>query len=104
VQALTEGIGLHQVDHPDAASRDLVDVGRTDASAGGPQLGLAALALFQLVDQDVMRHDQVCAVGDEQVSAVEASRHQPVQLVDQGRWVDDHTIAQQVAGGGIEDS
>ena len=103
MQALTERIGLHQVDHPNAPARDLVDVGRTDAAAGGPQLRLAPFTLFELVDQDVVRHDQVRPVGDEQVAALEAGGDQAVQLVDQGRRVDHHPVAQQVAGRRVED-
>jgi hypothetical protein len=65
VQALPERIGLHQVDHPNASTRDLVHVGGTDATAGGPKLRLATFALFELVNEDVIGHDQVRPVSDE---------------------------------------
>ena len=100
VQALPERIGLHQVDHPDAPTRDLVDVGRTDAAARRPQLRLAPLALLELVEQHVVGHHQVRPLADEEVGAVEAGRRQAVELVHQRRRVDDHPVAEQVAGRG----
>ena len=72
-----EAVGLHEVDDADPATRDLVDVGRTDAARGRAELARPALALLELVEQDVVGHDQVRAVADEQVGAVEPGRREP---------------------------
>ena len=99
-----ERIGLHEVDDPDAASRDLVDVRRPDAARGRAELAGAALALLELVEQDVVRHHEVRPVADEQVLAVEAARRQAVELADERRRIDDHAVAEQVPGAGVEDA
>jgi hypothetical protein len=102
-QPLAEQVGLHQVDDPDPAPRDLVDVGRPDAARGRPELRRSAFTLFELIEKHVVRHHQVGAVADEQVRAVEAGSRQAVELRDERGWVDDHPVAEQVPRPGVED-
>ena len=69
-----------------------------------PSFSGAALSLLELVEQHVVRHDEVGPVADEQVLAVESGRGKAVELGDERRGVDDHAVAEQVAGAGVEDA
>jgi hypothetical protein len=79
VRAQLEALGLHRRDdllledllveqilHADAEARRLVGVRRADAAARRADLELAELGLARVVEQHVVRHDQVRVGADPQ--------------------------------------
>ncbi len=74
----------------------LVLVGRADPTAGGADLGLAQVALGDLVDGHVVRHDQVRIRADQQVAGVHVAGLEAAQLGEQDGRVDDHPVADDV--------
>jgi hypothetical protein len=95
---------LEEVRHPKAAPGDLVDVCRADSARRRSDPGGTALSLVELVQHDVIRHDEVRAIADEQVVTGKPLGRQVIQLGDQRRRVDDHAVAEKVARGGVEDA
>ena len=92
-QQRLERLGLHEVDDAHAEASGLVGEGRAGAGAGGADGVLAAQLLVELVDGEVPRHDDVCAVADAHARGVDAALVEHRQLVEQGARVDDHAVA-----------
>ncbi len=65
---------LQQVAGAEADPPDLVGIGRADAPPGGTEPIIAALVLFELVEDRMPRHDQVGAIGDDQMVDADAAR------------------------------
>ena len=65
---------LQQVAGAEANPPDLVGIGRADAAPGGAEPIIAALLLFELVEDRMPRHDQVGAVRDDQPVDADAPR------------------------------
>jgi hypothetical protein len=97
-----ERLRVEQVLHPDAHPRDLVPVRGADAAAGGADPGLAQVALGDFVQGPVVRHDQMRVGGDHQPAGVHSPRLQRVQLLDQHRRVDHHTVPDHARHAGSE--
>ena len=93
---LREDRRVEQVLHAHAQPRDLVPVGGADAPPGGADLGLAEVALGDPVDGDVVRHDQVRVVRDEQPARVDAALVEARELGEQHPRVDDDAVADDV--------
>ncbi len=94
---------VEQVLHPDAEPGDLVAVGGPDAAAGGADLGLAEVALGDLIDGNVVRHDQVRVMGDQQPAGVDPALVQPAQFGQQHTRIDDDPVADDVRDARRED-
>jgi hypothetical protein len=58
----------------------------------------------ELVDEHVVRHDEVRPVADDQVVAAEARRAETIELDDQRWGVDDDAVAEQVPRRRMEDA
>src|SRR5690606_3492299 len=95
-QFLGELIGIVQVRDADAATRDLVLVGRADAAPGGADGGAAGGLLARLVEGDVVRHDDRRRRADLQPRAhVHAGGLQLLDLLAQRARVQYHAVADQ---------
>ncbi len=95
-----EQLGVEHVGDPDAHAGDLVLVARPDAAAGGADLLAAHVALGDLVDGHVVRHQQVRVGGDQQLGRVDAAVFEAFQLVEQHAGVDHHAVADDVGDAG----
>ncbi len=84
---------VEQVLDPDADPVDLVGVRRTDATAGGADLGLAQEALGHLVDHLVVGRDDVRVGRDDQVRCIDPACGQTGDLGEQHIEVDHHAVA-----------
>ena len=98
VDVLADGaaqrLGVGEIADADAAPRDLVFVGRSDAARGRADLALTAPRLAQQVELAVIRQDQVRLVADDQpVANRDAGRGQLVDLGKQRLRIDDHAVA-----------
>ena len=79
VDLLAEDVLVEQVLHPDAEPGRLVRVAGADAAPGRADLELPELGLALLVEELVVRHDQVRVGRDAQAAEVDPP---PAQLVD----------------------
>ena len=96
--------GVHEVLDPDADPGHLVAVGRADAAAGGPDLGLAQEALRDLVEGHVVGRDDVRVGADDQPRGVDAAGDQAVHLVEQHLEVDHDAVADHGHAGRRQDA
>ena len=96
--------GIQQVAHADAVAGCLVHVGRADALSGGANGAPAPGLLLQLVQQDVIGHDDVGAVADEQKAGVDALLLQAGDLPQQHFGIDDHAVADDAGDAGPADA
>ncbi len=84
---------MPEIADPYAAAAVLVLVGRADPPAGGPDV-LALLA--GLVEQLVIGHHQVGAIGDEEAARRrDPACHRAVELGEERLGVEDHAVAHQ---------
>ena len=74
---------MEQVGHADAHARVFVHVGRADAALHRADLLRAATLLLQAVEREVVGHDDVRALADEEAVQVHAELAQRLQLVEQ---------------------
>ncbi|COY22137.1 Uncharacterised protein [Mycobacterium tuberculosis] len=94
---------LFRVQHigdPDPNTGDLVLVARPDTTAGGADLLAAHIALGDLVDSNVVRHQQMGVGGDQQLGGVHAAVLQSPQLIEQDTGIDHHAVADNVGDPG----
>ncbi len=89
---LGEDARVEQVLHPHTHAVDLVAVRRSDAPPGRADLGLAEVALGDLVEGLVVGHDQVRVRRDQQLGTVDAPGGEPVDLPEQHPRVDDDAV------------
>ena len=100
---LLEDLLVEQVLHADAEARGLVGVARADAAARGADLQPAELRLAGVVEQHVVRHDQVRVGADAQAGEVDPLGAQLVQLAGQHLRVDHDAVADRAQLAGIQD-
>ena len=101
---LGQHVGVEDVGGADPDARDLVLVARPDTAAGGADLLAAHVALGDLVDRHVVRHQQVRIGGDQQPRGVDAAFLEARQLGEQDTRVDDDTVADDVGDTGRQDA
>src|SRR5712692_3200249 len=82
---------------------DVVGVGRPNASPGGAQPVIAALALLELVQDGVPGHDHVRPVRDDQVVDADTAGLHLVHLLEQHARVEHHPVADDAGGALIQD-
>jgi hypothetical protein len=93
-----EGLALEQVLHAYRAARDLVFVGRADATPRGADGVGAARRLARLVERDVRRKDQRAIGRNAQPREhVHARVYQHLRLAEQRLQRQHHTVADQAA-------
>ena len=97
-------LGVEHVGDPDPHPGDLVLVAGPDAAAGGADLLAAHVALGDLVDGDVVGHQQVRVGGDQQLRGVDAAIFEALQLVEQHTGIDHHAVADDVGDAGRQDA
>jgi hypothetical protein len=100
---LLEDLLVEQVLDADAQPRGLVGVGGADAAARGADLQLAQARLARVVEQHVVRHDQVRVGADPQAGEVDPLRAQVVQLAREDLRVDHDAVADRALQAGVED-
>lgn len=88
--------------HTDAG--DLVLVTRTDAAARGADLLVAQKPLGDLVDRDVVGHQQVGVGRDHEAGGVDVTILESAQFGEQHTGVDDDAVADDVVDAGGQDS
>ncbi len=93
LKLLLQNAGIEQVLHADADPGGLVGVGRADAAAGRADPGVAEVALGDLIQRDVVRHDQVRIGRDQQPVPPDAALDQAVDLLEQDLRVDHDPVA-----------
>ena len=103
VDLLAQDVLVQQVLHADAEPSCLVGVAGADAAPGGPDLKLAELRLALLVEQLVVRHDQVRVGRDAQAVQVDPAPAQLVDLRAQHHRVHHHAVADRAELAGVED-
>ena len=101
---LAQDLLVEQVLHPDADARHLVGVGRADAAAGRADLARAQEPLGHLVEDAVVRRDEVGVGADQQPRGVDAARLEAVELLEEDGQVDDDTVADDRGAGRGEDA
>ncbi len=100
---LLEDLLVEHVLHPDPEPQGLVGVAGADPAPGGADLALAELRLADLVEHQVVGHDQVRVGAEPQVGGVHAALAQPVDLAGEHRRVDHDAVADHAGGVGVED-
>ena len=85
--------GVEQVPDPNTVARDLVHVCRADTLAGGSNRAAAPSLFLQGVQDDVVGHDDVGAVADEQAIGVDALFAKAGHFSQENIWVDDHSVS-----------
>src|SRR6266446_2775429 len=94
LQLFREKNRLHQVGHAQPGAGGLVAVGRTDPAFRCPDFRVALAQLALLIEQPVIRQDQVSAIADEQVLADGDSQFaQTFDFCDQRDWIDNDAVA-----------
>ena len=104
VELLAEDLRIEQVLHAQTHPRRLVRIGRADSPLRRAQPGLAQVALGDPVELLVVRHDQVGVAAHPQAAAVDATRGQHVDLVEQHRRVDHDAVADDRRDERVEDT
>ena len=103
VDLLAQDVLVEQVLHPDAEPRRLVRVAGADAAPGRADLELPELGLALLVEELVVRHDQVRVGGDAQAAQVDPPAAQLVDLLREHDRVDHHAVPDRAQLAGVED-
>ena len=85
--------GIQQFAHADAVAGSLVHVGRADPLSGGADGAAAASLLLELIQQNVIGHDDVGAVADEQQAGVDALLLEAGDLPQEHFGIDDHAVS-----------
>jgi hypothetical protein len=94
LQLFRENNRLHQIGHPQTRARSFVSVGRADPAFGCSNPGPALAQFPLLVEEAVIRQNQMSAVADEQILAdCDAQVPQAVDLGDKSDRIDNNTIA-----------
>ena len=102
--ALAKAGGVDQVLHANAGSGVFVGIGGADAASRGAQGLTAAQLFFESVEQQVIRHHQVGAGADVHIVRSDAQAAHGVELLDEGRGVDHHAVAQHDRDSGAGDA
>ncbi len=84
---------IEEVLHADAETRDLVAVGRPDAATGRADLRLAEKALGDLVEDDVVRRDEVRTCTDHETGGVDALLVEAAHLLEEDGRIDHDPVA-----------
>ena len=100
---LLEDLLVEQVLDADPEPRGLVGVGGADAAPRGADLQLPELRLARVVEQHVVRHDQVRVGADPQAGEVDPLRAQVVELVGEHLRVDHDAVADRAVLARVED-
>ena len=103
VDLLAQDVLVEQVLHADAEPGRLVGVAGSDAAPGGADLELAELRLALLVEQLVVRHDQVRVGRDAQAAEVDPAPAQLVDLGAQHHRIHHHAVADRAELARVED-
>ncbi len=103
-QPLQEGFAVEEVAGADAVAGDLVGEGGADALAGGADGVAAAGVLFQALENDVVGHNEVGAVADEESGGIDAAGGEVVDLFDEHLGINHDAVADDGDGAGIEDA
>jgi hypothetical protein len=101
---LAQDLLVEQVLHADAEAGGLVRIARADAAPGGADLQLAELGLTGVVEQLVVRHDQVRVGRDAQAAHVDPPARQLRDLLGQHLGIDDDAVADRAQLARIEDA
>ena len=101
---LLEDLLVEHVLDADPEPRGLVRVAGADAALRGADLALAQLRLAGVVEQQVVRHDQVRVSRHAQAAQVDAALGQAVHLAAQYARVDDDAVADHAQLAGVEDA
>jgi hypothetical protein len=89
----------------DAAPGDLILVGRPDTARGRPDLALATARFRQQIEIAVIRQDEMRLVADQDaVGDVDPVARQLVDFFEQRLRVDDHAVADDAGGAGMQDA
>ncbi len=104
LQLGSQCLPVQQITHPDASPACLVDVGGSDAPAGGADGAGAAGFLFQRVQQNVIGHDDVGSLTDMQLAGVDPTPAQHIHLIGQHVGVDNHAVADDAVNLGPADA
>ena len=103
VDLLAQDLLVEQVLHPDPEPGGLVGVAGPDPAPGGADLEHAEARLARLVEQLVVRHDQVRVGGDPQAADVDPAAAQLADLLGQHARVHDHAVADRADLARVED-
>src|SRR5205823_10991935 len=95
---------LQQVAGAEADAPDLIRVGGTDAAPGGAEPVIAALLLFELVEDRMPGHDQVSAIGDDQPVDADAARLHLLHLFEQHAWIEHDAVSDPAGRGRIQNA
>lgn len=93
-------VRVKHVGDPDPDAGDLVLIAGSDATAGGADLLAAHVAFGDLVDGDVVGHQQVRVGGDQQPGGVHAALFEAVQFAEQDPGIYHHAVADDVGDAG----
>src|SRR5215212_8736588 len=98
-----ESVTMDHVHHPQSAASGLVTVGGTNAAQRGTNGPLAPLLFVQAIEDRVIRHHDVGALGDAQRLERYTPRREMVDLLNDQLWIDHHTRADDRETGWVED-
>ena len=93
LELLAEDLRVEQVLHPEADAQRLVGIGGPDPALRRPQLVLTEVPLGDAVELLVIRHDQVRVAGQPQPRRVDTFGLEHVELGQEHRGVDHHTVS-----------
>src|SRR5207302_8506350 len=82
----------------------VIRVGRPDAAPGGAEPVIAALLLFELVEDRMPGHDQMRAIGDDQLVDADAARLHLLHLLEQHSWIEHDAVADHAGRGRIQNA
>ena len=104
VDAVGEVVVVEEVAHTDAVAGGFVHIGGADALSGGADGGGAAGLFLEVVQEDVVGHNDVGAVADEEVVGVDALLLEGGDFGEEDIGVDDDAVADDAGDAGPADA
>ena len=104
LQLLGELLAVHQIADANADAVVAVHVAGADAAPGRADLVRAALRVADAVHQAVVGHDNMRAVGDEDVRRVNAARRERIHLLQADLRVEGNAVRDDVVCALVEDA
>src|SRR5579862_4993809 len=102
-RARVEGRVPHQIGKPDPRTRDAVDVRRANPASRRAD-GLRARRFSGFIALDVMRKDDVRAIGDLNARRIDADLRECIELADERLEIDDRSSADEELDAGMHDA
>src|SRR5215218_7742797 len=99
-----QNLAIDQINHPQSAAGRLVTVGGTDTAQRRANGAFAPLLFVEAIEDRVVGHHDVGALGDAQRFERDTPRREMVDLLDDQLWIDYHSCTDHRETVWIQDS